>query len=267
MNDPSQMMRIQTAPPGIVLRVFSIWFRHYRVYTRNLISNGFPPFLEPLFFLAGVGFGLGQYVGVIDGIPYVAFLAAGIIAPPAMFTASFECTYGTFIRLEFDKVYDGMISASLTTRDLFIGEILFCGTKGFFYSGAVLCVIFPFGLIASPMGFLACIGGFLTGVMFASLGLFVTSFVTNINHFNFYFTGLLTPMFFFSGVVFPLTSLPVYLRPVAEIFPLTHSARFIRAFCFNHFDWLTAASFLYMVVFTVGVGYLAIRRLEKRIVT
>jgi lipooligosaccharide transport system permease protein len=117
------------------------------------------------------------------------------------------------------------------------------------------------------MGFMACIGGFLTGVMFAALGLYITSFVTNINHFNFYFTGFLTPMFFFSGVVFPLTSLPVYLRPVAEIFPLTHSARLIRAFCFNSVDWPAAVSFLYMVLFTVAVGYLAIRRLEKRIVT
>jgi lipooligosaccharide transport system permease protein len=117
-------------PPSIFLRLFSVWYRHYRVYTRNLISNGFPPFLEPLFFLGGVGLGLGQYVGIIDGTPYVAFLASGIIAPPAMFTASFECTYGTFIRLEFDRVYDGMISASLASRDLFVGEMLFCGTKG-----------------------------------------------------------------------------------------------------------------------------------------
>jgi lipooligosaccharide transport system permease protein len=267
MNDGAQMLTLQTTPPRLSARLFSVWFRHYRVYTRNLISNGFPPFLEPLFFLAGVGLGLGQYVGVIDGIPYVTFLASGIIAPPAMFTASFECTYGTFIRLEFDKVYDGMISASLTTRDLFIGEILFCGTKGFFYSGAVLCVIYPFGLIASPMGFLACVGGFFTGVMFAAFGLYITSFVTNINHFNFYFTGLLTPMFFFSGVVFPLTSLPVFLRPLAEVFPLTHSARFIRAFCFNRFDWLAGVSLIYMVLFTVVVAYVAIRRLEKRIVT
>ena len=267
MNDRAQMRIIKTTPPSLRSRLFSVWFRHFRVYTRNLFSNGFPPFLEPLFFLTGVGLGLGQYVGVIDGIPYVTFLASGIIAPPAMFTASFECTYGTFIRLEFDKVYDGMISASLTTRDLFVGEILFCGTKGFFYSGAVLCVVYPFGLIASPMGFLACIGGFLTGVMFSALSLYITSFVTNINHFNFYFTGLLTPMFFFSGVVFPLASLPNALRPVAEIFPLTHSARLIRAFCFNRFDLPVGASFLYMVLFTLVMGYFAIRRLERRIVT
>jgi lipooligosaccharide transport system permease protein len=267
VNDEVEVLAIKTAPPSLGSRLFSVWFRHYRVYSKNLISNGFPPFLEPLFFLAGVGLGLGQYVGIIEGTSYMMFLASGIIAPPAMFTASFECTYGTFIRLEFDKVYDGMIAASLTARDLFVGEILFCGTKGLFFSAAVLCVIYPFGLVASPMGLLAPIGGFLTGLMFAALGLLITSFVTNINHFNFYFTGLVTPMFFFSGVVFPLSSLPPSLRPVAEIFPLTHAARFIRAFCFNRFDGLVCAGLIYMVLFTLLVGYIAIRRLEKRIVT
>lgn len=267
MSSQSPPKALPPVPPSLFLRLFSVWYRHYRVYTRNLISNGFPPFLEPLFFLGGVGLGLGQYVGIIDGTPYVAFLASGIIAPPAMFTASFECTYGTFIRLEFDRVYDGMISASLTSRDLFVGEMLFCGTKGFFYSAAVLCVIYPFGLIASPMGFLAPVGGFLTGVMFAALGLYITSFVKNINHFNFYFTGLLTPMFFFSGVVFPLSSLPAAVRPAAEIFPLTHAARLIRNFCFNRFDLLTLFSIFYMLLFTVIIGLLAIRRLEKRIIT
>lgn len=267
MNDRAQVILIETRPPSLRSRLFSVWFRHYRVYSKNLISNGFPPFLEPLFFLVGVGLGLGQYVGIIEGTSYMMFLASGIIAPPAMFTASFECTFGTFIRLEFDKVYDGMIAASLTSRDLFVGEILFCGTKGFFFSAAVLCVIYPFGLIASPMGLLAPIGGFLTGLMFAALGLLITSFVTNINHFNFYFTGMVTPMFFFSGVVFPLSSLPGFLRPVAEVFPLTHAARFIRAFCFNRFDWLTGISLLYMVLFTLAVGHVAVRRLEKRIVT
>lgn len=267
MSNIARIQKIETTPPSLIKRVLSVWFRHYRVYVKNLISNGFPPFLEPLFFLTGVGLGLGQYVGLIEGTSYVMFLAAGIMAPPAMFTASFECTFGAHMRLEVDKVYDGMIASSITVRDLFVGEILFCGTKGLFFSSAVLLVVYPFGLIASPMGFLAPTGGFLTGLMFAALGLYVTSFVVSFHQFNFYFTGLITPMFFFSGVVFPLSSLPEYVQPVAELFPLTHSVRFIRAFCFNQFDGLTAWSLLYMIGFTLVVGHLAIRRLEKRIVT
>lgn len=267
MSDMALIKKIHTTPPPVMTRLYSVWFRHFRVYTKNLISNGFPPFLEPLFFLAGIGLGLGQYVGIIDGTSYVYFLAAGMIAPPAMFTASFECTFGTFIRLEFDKVYDGMAAASLTIKDVFVGEMLFCGAKGLFFSFAVMSVLYLFGLITSPLGLITPLCGFFTGVMFATLGLYITSWVKNINHFNFFFTGLLTPMFFFSGVVFPLDTLPKTLQWVAELFPLTHSVRIMRALCFAKVEWGVLASALYIIVFTLFFAFLSIRRLERRIIT
>jgi len=254
-------------PPSFTMRIYSVWYRHFRVYTKNLISNGIPPFVEPLFFLLGIGLGLGHFVGRIDGVPYITFLAAGIIVPPAMYTSSFECTFGTFIRLEFDKVYDGMLSASMTVTDLLLGEILFAGSKSLFFSAAVLIVVTAFGLIHSPMAILAPFAGLLTGLMFGAFSLFVTSFVTNINHFNFYFTGLLTPMFFFSGIVFPLTSLPKYFQIFAEILPLTHSTYLIRALCFNSFPPRVIFDLFYILVFIVFFSILAIKRLKKRIIS
>lgn len=267
MSSAATVKKINTKPPSLVARMYSVWFRHFRVYTKNLYSNGVSPFLEPLLFLAGIGLGLGHYVGKIDGTDYILFLAAGMIAPPAMFTASFECTFGTFIRMEFDKVYEGMIASPLTVKDVFIGEMLFCGTKGCFFSFAVMGVLYGFGLITSPLGLLTPVGGFITGVMFAALGLYITSWVKNINHFNFFFTCLLTPMFFFSGVVFPLTSLPKVLQWAAELFPLTHSVRIMRAFCFSRFEWILLPSLGYILLFTGVFGIMAIRRLERRIIT
>ena len=102
-------------------------------------------------------------------------------------------------------------------------------------------------------------------MLFGALSLLVTSFVKNINHFNFYFTGLLTPMFFFGGIVFPLENLPSWLRPVAEIFPLTHCARLVRAVYFADFVPGQLISLAYVVTGTVLFGELAIRRIEKRI--
>jgi len=266
MNKPNAVATINVHPPVFLKRIYSVWFRHIRVYTKSLVSNGFPPFVEPLIFLAGIGLGLGHYVGMIDGVSYIMFLASGIIVPPAMFTSSFECTFGTFIRLEFDKVYDGMVSASLTVRDLFIGEMLFAGTKSFFFSGAVLSVVACFGLIQSPMAIFTPFLGFLTGLMFASLALYITSFVRNINQFNFFFTGLMTPMFFFSGIVFPLESLPQYAQHIAALFPLKHAVVLVRAFCFNRFEPALLLSLVYMIVFTSVFGALAIKRLTRRVI-
>lgn len=258
---------IAIKPPTIFIRIYSVWYRHFRVYTKNLFSNGIPVFLEPLFFLAAIGLGLGQYITTdINGISFIKFLASGILVPPAMFTAAYECTFGTFIRLEFDKVYDGMLSASISVEDLLIGEIIFAGMKGLFFSACVLLIISIFGLVTYPMAILAPIGGFLTGLMFATLSLLVTSFVININHFNFYFTGLLTPMFFFSGIVFPLDTLPMYIRCIAEFSPLIHSARIVRAFCINSFNLYLLLDLLYIIIFTAVIGFFAIKRLKKRLI-
>jgi lipooligosaccharide transport system permease protein len=252
-------------PPALGARLYSVWHRHMRVYTRNLISNGLPPFLEPVIFLVGIGLGLGRYIAAMDHMPYLVFLATALPMTSAMFTASYECTFGTFVRLVFQKAYDGMVAAPVTITDLFVGEILWAGSKGLFFSACVVVVMASFGAIPMPMGLWAIPMGFLTGAMFGALALVVASLVRNINHFNFYFTGFLSPMFFFSGTVFPLDSLPPALRPLAEILPLTHAVRVTRSLALARLSPVLAADLAFIVLVTLVAGYVAVRRLRGRI--
>ena len=254
--------------PPLHRRLYAVWFRHMRVYTRNLLSNGLPPFLEPLIFLVGIGLGLGKYITEpMGGVKYIEYLGSGLLVTSAMYTAAFECSYGTFLRLEFEKVYDGMLAAPMTANNLIVGEILWAGSKGFFFSFAVLCILAAFKIVTLPYGLLTPFVGFLTGVMFSTVSLLVTSFVKTINHFSFYFTGFLSPMFFFSGVVFPVENLPAFVRPLAEIVPLTHSVRLVRAVCVNDYKPILLFDFLYIVVFILIVGFFAIRRLKTRLIS
>ncbi|MBN1817635.1 MAG: ABC transporter permease [Sedimentisphaerales bacterium] len=252
--------------PPLWRRLYSVWFRHMRVYTRHLISNGFPPFLEPLIFLGGIGLGLGDYIGKMDNMPYLEYLATGLLCTAAMWTAAFECSYGTFIRLEFEKVYDGMLAAPITAENLIVGEILWAGTKGVFFSFAVLCVLSLFGILRLPNALIAPFVGFLTGTMFGALSLLITSYVKTINHFNFYMTGLLSPMFFFSGVVFPISKLPPAVYPFAQLLPLTHSVRLLRAVYLVEFDLLLFWNAAYIVIFITLIGFFAVKRLKKRLI-
>jgi len=252
--------------PSLASRITSVWYRHMLVYTRNLISNGLPPFMEPLIFLAGVGLGLGKYIATMDGLPYIQFLASGLLVTSAMYTSAFELSYGTFIRLEFDKVYDGMLAAPISVNNLLVGEILLAGTKGWFFSFAVLIIVSVFGVIPLSFSLLAPLVGFLTGILFGAISLLVTSFVKNINHFNFYFTGLLSPMFFFSGVVFPVKSLPELIQPVAWIMPLTHCVDLVRAFCTGQFHPVLWLNLIYILAVSLLTGHFAIRRLKKRLI-
>lgn len=253
--------------PSLASRLGSVWYRHFRTYTKNIISNGFPPFMEPLIFLAGMGLGMARYVPNLVGMSYLQFLATGLVMTSAMFTASFECTFGTFIRLEFDKTYDGMLAAPLTVADAMVGEALWAGTKGAFFSFAVLVIISAFGLVNFAAALLTPVVGFLTGFLFASIALLVTSFVKNINHFNFFFTGLLSPMFMFCGTIFPVENLPRPLQVVAEFLPLTHPVRLGRVTALAE-GWRASLllDFAYIAVVSAVVLLVAVRRLERRIV-
>ncbi|MBL8027016.1 MAG: ABC transporter permease [Fibrobacteres bacterium] len=252
--------------PSLAKRLYSVWYRHLRVYWRNIISNAFPPFLEPLIFLAGIGLGLGSYISTMGGMPYIVFLATGLPMTAAMWSASFECTFGTFIRMEFDHIYDGMLAASINAKDLVLGELLWVGTKGLFFSMAVLIVVSCFKLVPFPTCLLACSAGFLTGFMFGALSMTITSFVKTINHFNFFFTGLLSPMFFFCGVVFPIEQLPKFLLPVAEAMPLTHTVRLTRAICVMKWESVLAWDLVYCILFMIIFGTIAVVRMRKRLI-
>ncbi len=260
------MLNSDCAPPPLAWRLFSVWYRHMRVYTRDLLSNGLPAFLEPIIFLVGIGLGLGRYIERMDGLPYLVFLATALPTTSAMFTAAYECTFGTFVRLEFQKAYDGMVAAPVTVRDLFVGEMLWAASKGLFFSLCVVLIMWVFRALPMPAGLVAIPVGFLTGAMFGALSLVVTAFVKNINHFNFYFTGFLSPMFFFAGTVFPLESLPRILQWVAEFLPLTHPVRLNRWLITGRWSVVLLADLAYLVVVTVLAGWYGIRRLRARII-
>jgi lipooligosaccharide transport system permease protein len=132
---------------------------------------------------------------------------------------------------------------------------------------AVLVIISAFGLVNFATALLTPFVGFLTGFLFAAIGLLTTSFVKNMNHFNFFFTGLLSPMFMFCGTIFPISNLPPALQVFAEVLPLTHPVRLGRVAATNS-GWELSLlwDLAYTVVVAVLVMALAAKRLERRIV-
>lgn len=252
--------------PPFYNRIFSVWLRHVKVYKENILPNVFPAFLDPLIFLSAVGLGLGRYIETMDGLPYITFLSTGLVMTSAMFTASFDCTYGTYFRLNMQHTYDGMMASPLKASDIVIGEILWAGTKGMFFSSAVLFVVSMFGIMPYPAALIVPFCGLFTAVMFACISLITASYVKNINQFNFYITGFLSPMFFLCGVVFSISQMPEFLQWFTEILPLTHTVRIIRAVCTNNYQLRIIWDLFYCIFFTMLVGSFAVKRMKSKII-
>lgn len=250
--------------PSLFCRIYSSWYRHGRVYSKNLFSNSFPPILEPIILMIGIGLGLGAYISSMDHLPYVEFLAISLPLVSAMFTSAFECSFGTFIRLTYNKVYDYMLSGPLLISDIFIGEICWAATKGILFSGIVECIFIIFGILPLTLTllYIPLLGG-LTGAILGALSLVFISYIKNINQINYYITGFISPLFMFSGTVFPVTNLPTWLQYIIEIFPLVHTVNLARGILTG----LTFASLvwnlLYCFIFIIIFSFIAVKRMQK----
>ena len=146
-----------------------------------------------------------------------------------MFSATFECTYGSFVRMKVQKTYDAIIATPLNIEDVAADEVFWGATRALPTSCVILAVSAGFGLVHSPWAVLVVPLSVLSGIMFASIALFFTSLAPSIYSFNYYFTLFMTPMLFFSGVFFPLDSFPPLVQHLSWIVPLTPVDNLARA--------------------------------------
>lgn len=214
----------------LTVRFITVWRRNMLVFRRFIWSNIVSGFVEPLVFLLGLGFGIGQFVKELNGIPYTAFIAPGIIASSAMFAASFESTFGTFIRMTFQKTFDAIIATPVSIDEVTAGELLYSLTKSVVGGTVILLAIFLFGLVPEFhwSALLVPVAAALIGLLFAAAGMIIASIVPSIETFNYYVTLVLTPMFVFSGIFFPVESLPGIAQTIAWFTPLMHAVRLMR---------------------------------------
>jgi lipooligosaccharide transport system permease protein len=244
-------------------RALRVWQRNRDVFLR-VWRTELPGFVaEPVLILLAMGFGLGAYVGVVDGQRYIEFIAPGIVAAYAMFSASFECTYGSFFRMEYQKTYDAIIATPLNVEDVIAGEIFWGATRALMTGSAILVVITAFQLVASPWALLLPLLAFLEGLMFASIAMCFTAIAPSIYSFNYYFTLFVTPMFFFSGIFFPLSAFPEVVQSLSWLAPLTPAAHLARGLVLGelHPGLLGAlALMLLLTLFFFSLSLVAMRR-------
>jgi len=231
----------------------SVWRRNATMYRRTWMWNILPNFFEPVLYLASIGIGVGAYVANMGGMPYVEFLAPGLLCVAAMNGASFEVTYNMYVRLNFEKAYDVMLTTPVDAGDILVGEMMWAMTRACIYGGCFYIVLAIFGLAPLPASLLALPIIPLAGLLFAAIGTSVSLRIPTIDMFSFYFTLFITPLFLFSDVFFPLRErLSGNWLWVAEALPLLHPVRLAR-YAFRS-EW--SPLLLWDVAYTLGLSAL-----------
>ena len=215
-------------PPAPRPVAFAVWRRNVLVWRRLMLPSLLLNFGEPFLYLLGLGFGLGRFIGEMDGVDYFAFLASGLVASSSMMSASYEGVYSVYTRMVPQKTYDGMLATPVQIDDIVAGEMLWCATKGCISGIAILLVAALLGAVEAAYALLCVPILFLIGLAFAGPALAVSAVAPSYDFFSYYMTLAITPMFILCGVFYPITSLPEFVQHAVQALPLTHAIALVR---------------------------------------
>jgi lipooligosaccharide transport system permease protein len=236
-----------------IKRAIRVFQRNFAVYKKLYKSSIVLNFVEPILYLLAFGIGLGAYVGEIEGVSYIRYIAPGIIASSSMFASTYECTYGTYVRMSFQKTFDAILSTPVSVHELILGELIWGAFKSLLYGSIIIVTLLFLGLVRSYSIVLLLPVLFLSGFVFAEISIMCASVVPGIDSFNYFYTLFMTPMFLFSGIFFPVHVLPDYLKFVSSFTPLFHLTNLCRAYAsgrllgtFSDLLWLFFFSFVFL---------------------
>lgn len=248
-----------------VKRALRVFQRNLAVYKKLYRSSIVLNFCEPVLYILAFGIGLGAYIKEINGVPYMEFIAPGIIASSSMFASCYECTYGTFVRMNFQRTFEAILSTPVSAYELILGELLWGASKSVFYGSIIILTLLLLGIFSSFSLFLVLPVLFLSGFVFAQLSIICASFVPGIDSFNYFYTLFITPMFLFSGIFFPVDILPESLRIVAEFTPLYHLTNLCRGYASGEF-YGTIPDLLWLIGFAIILFPFPFLLMKRRIV-
>ncbi len=227
--------------------------------------------MEPVFYLFGIGLGLG---GLIAGVPlpdgrvvsYAAFVAPALLATAAMNGAVFETIFNVFFRLNYAKTYDGILATPMGITEIALGEMLWALMRSTLYAVSMLLIMWLMGLTLSPWALLALPAALFISAAFAAAGLAGTSFLRTVQDFDIPMGLIVQPMFLFSGTFFPISVYPLPIQVFMQLTPLYHSIGLIRGLTTGALSAAQLWDFAYLLGFFALMMWIAMRRMEQRLI-
>lgn len=252
------------APPRITLRFWPVMLRNLLVWKKLAVPSVVGNIAEPLITLVAFGYGLGAMIGAVQGLPYIAYLASGSVAVSAALAATFEALYSAYSRMQVQKTWESIMNAPIALDDIVFAEMLWAAAKSVMSVSAIMMVIFALNISRAPTMLLALpLLGFV-GVTFASIALVFNAIAKGYDFFTYYFTLVMTPMTFLSGVYFPINQMPEWLQGVSRVLPLTAAVELIRPLMLGEWPASWVQPLLVLAAYAAGGYYLALVLTRRR---
>jgi len=238
-------------------------------HTWMVIVSGF---FEPLFYLLGIGIGLGSMIPPIDGVTYSAFVAPGLLASSCLNGAITDGFFNIHFKLYFQKTYDGILATPMRVPDVVFGEMLWALGRGSLYAAAFLAVLLVLGetsgrpMLLSSWALLAWPAAVLAAATFSAMAICLTTFARKVQDFDMVMGLLMTPMFLFSGIFVPVTRFPEPVQWIIRATPLYHGVGLLRQLTTGSVSADIIEHVAYLIVAGSVAFCVAMYRLERTLI-
>ena len=245
---------------------YKVWLRNARVWKKNMLASLIGNLGQPVLFLIALGYGLGREIPDLSGLTYVQFIAPGLAASAVMYSAAFETTYGSYTRLGPQKTFEGILMTSVTLNELALGEIYWGATKGLLSAVIMLAALPLFDVWPSLWTIALLPLLFIAGMLFAAWGLIMSALAKTYEFFNYFISLIVTPLFLFSGIFFPVETLPAPQKHILTWLPLTPVVTLSRKFCYGDVDKSMLVQIAAVTLLTCISCWFAAYFLRKRLI-
>ena len=228
--------------------------------------------LTPILYLIAMGIGLGTLVdagsGGVAGVPYLTFVAPGLLVSTVVLSASNEFSYPVMDGFKWSKLYYARAATAATPSQVTVGEIVAVAIRFLFEATIFWLVLLVTGVVGAT-SWLMVPATALAGLAF---GTPLMAYAATLEEEGYQFAlvqrFIVNPMVLFAGTFYPLDLMPIYLQWVGWISPLWHGTQLARVLAYGMPLpwWLIVVHLLVLVGLTVAGVLLTMRVFTRRLV-
>lgn len=242
---------------------------HLVSYRRTWRASVFSSFALPAMFLVAMGITVGHYIderSTAIGVPYLDYLGPGLLASTALQVAVGDSTWPVFGGFHWTRIYHAMRASPLTVGDMLRGHLLFVALRVALSGAGFLVVLLLFGALHSWWAVATPLVCVLLGVACAAPCFAFAARAESDGAFAVLFRVAVVPMTLFTGVFFPVESLPGAARLLAYVSPLWHGVELSRAATLGTATAWGVPAHVAVLALWCAVGYvLALRSFTRKL--
>jgi ABC-2 type transport system permease protein len=217
--------------------------------------------VSPLIYILAFGLGLGsaldQAIDPPAGDNYLEFILPGMVALSSMTISFGGTTFSICGERLYSKTFEEVLLLPVHPLALFLGKMLAGVVRGLMTSASVLVIALLFTqqwTFLSPLFLLLLV---LNCAVFAGLGVIVGLNVKSLEGVGLLNNFLIVPMSFLGATFFDPATLPIALKFVVYLLPLTYTSTGLRAAAYlplSQFPWYSIPVLLIIAIALSAIG-------------